>query len=62
MADRVMRGSRLGAVSYETVRNHDLAPRQIARYRTENGEEFDTSLPVARLLRNLQRKARAPIQ
>jgi hypothetical protein len=28
-------------VSYETERNHDLAPRQIACYRTENGEEFD---------------------
>ena len=42
MADRrVMRGSRLGALSYETERNRDLAPRQIARYRTENGEEFD---------------------
>ena len=27
MADRVLRGSRLGAVSYETDRNHDLAPR-----------------------------------
>ena len=39
--DRVMRGSRLGAVSYENDRNHDLAPRQIARYRTGNGEEFD---------------------
>ena len=41
MADRVMRGSRLGGVSYETDRNHDLAPRQIGRYRTENGEQFD---------------------
>ena len=41
MADRVMRGSRLGAVSYETDRDRDLAPRQIARYRTENGEEFE---------------------
>ncbi len=41
MADRVLRGSRLGAVSYETDRDHDLAPRRIARYRTENGEEFD---------------------
>jgi thioesterase domain-containing protein len=40
-ADHVMRGSRLGAVSYETARNHDLAARKIARYRTENGEEFD---------------------
>jgi rubredoxin len=28
-------------VSYETDRNHDLAPRQVARYRTDNGEEFD---------------------
>jgi RNA polymerase-binding protein len=27
--------------SYETNRNHDLAPRKTARYRTENGEEFD---------------------
>src|SRR4051795_5187764 len=41
MADRVLRGSRLGAVSYETDRNHDLAPRQSMRYRTDNGEEFD---------------------
>jgi len=41
MADRVMRGSRLGSVSYETDRNHDLAPRQIARYLTENGGEFE---------------------
>ena len=36
-----MRGSRLGTVSYETDRNHNLAPRHIARYRTENGQEFD---------------------
>ena len=41
MADRVLRGSRLGAVSYETDRNHDLAPRRMARYRTDNGEEFE---------------------
>jgi hypothetical protein len=41
---RGMRGSRLGAVSYETDRNRNLAPRQIARYRTENGEEFDITL------------------
>ncbi|MGH3584464.1 MAG: RNA polymerase-binding protein RbpA, partial [Mycobacterium sp.] len=41
MADHVLRGSRLGAVSYETDRNHDLAPRQVARYRTDNGEIFD---------------------
>jgi RNA polymerase-binding protein len=58
MADRVLRGSRLGAVSYETDRNHDLAPRQIARYRTDNGEEFevpfadDADIPGTWLCRN----------
>ena len=58
MADRVMRGSRLGFVSYETERNHDLAPRQIARYRTANGDEFevpfagDAEIPGAWLCRN----------
>ncbi len=41
MSNRVMKGSRLGGVSYETDRDHNLAPRQVARYRTENGEEFD---------------------
>jgi len=40
-ADHRMRGSRLGSVSYETDRNDNLAPRQIARYRTENGGEFE---------------------
>ena len=38
MADRVLRCSRLGAVSYETDRNHDLAPRQMITYRCSNGE------------------------
>ncbi|MCV7103143.1 RNA polymerase-binding protein RbpA [Mycobacterium palustre] len=58
MADRVMRGSRLGAVSYETNRNHDLAPRHIARYRTDNGEEFempfahDAAVPATWVCRN----------
>jgi hypothetical protein len=36
-----MKGSRLGAVSYETDRAQNLAPRQISRYRTGNGEEFE---------------------
>src|SRR5258705_10599035 len=40
MADRVLRGRRLGAVSYETARNPALAPRQVAKSRTDNGEEF----------------------
>ena len=41
MANRVMRGTRLGAVSYETDRTDNLAPRSLARYRTENGDEFE---------------------
>ncbi|MCK2244335.1 MULTISPECIES: RNA polymerase-binding protein RbpA [unclassified Crossiella] len=41
MADRVLRGSRLGAVSYETDRNHDLAPRRSVRYACPKGHEFD---------------------
>ena len=45
MADRVLRGSRLGAVSYETDRNHDLAPRQSMRYACPRGHEFD--VPIA---------------
>ncbi|MGH3812732.1 MAG: RNA polymerase-binding protein RbpA, partial [Pseudonocardiaceae bacterium] len=32
MADRVLRGSRLGTVSYETDRDHDLAPRRSVHY------------------------------
>ncbi len=46
MADRVMRGSRLGFVSYETNRNENLAPRKTARYRTENGDEFDMPFAI----------------
>lgn len=41
MADRVLRGSRMGAVSYETDRDHDLAPRQMVKYRTEAGDVFE---------------------
>ncbi|NLA55689.1 MAG: RNA polymerase-binding protein RbpA [Corynebacterium humireducens] len=41
MADRVLRGSRMGAVSYETDRDHDLAPRQMVKYRTANGEIYE---------------------
>jgi hypothetical protein len=53
-----MKGSRLGAVSYETDRTDNLAPRQIARYRTDNGEEFDipfaddAAIPSTWLCRN----------
>jgi RNA polymerase-binding protein len=41
MADRVLRGSRLGAVSYETDRNHDLAPRRSVRYACPKGHDFE---------------------
>jgi hypothetical protein len=41
MADRVLRGSRLGAVSYETDRNHDLAPRRTVRYACPKNHEFE---------------------
>jgi hypothetical protein len=41
MADRVLRGSRLGAVSYETDRNHDLAPRRSVQYACPKGHDFD---------------------
>jgi hypothetical protein len=41
MADRVLRGSRLGAVSYETDRNHDLAPRRTVRYACPKSHEFE---------------------
>jgi len=40
-ADRVMRGSRLGSVSYETDRNHGLAPRQIRAVPHRERREFD---------------------
>ena len=41
MADRVLRGSRMGAVSYETDRDHDLAPRQMVKYKTDTGQIFE---------------------
>ena len=41
MADRVLRGSRMGAVSYETDRDHDLAPRQLVKYKTADGEIYE---------------------
>ncbi|MGQ0773850.1 MAG: RNA polymerase-binding protein RbpA [Pseudonocardiales bacterium] len=41
MADRVLRGSRLGTVSYETDRDHDLAPRRSALYACPKGHNFE---------------------
>ena len=45
MSDRVLRGSRLGAVSYESDRNTDLAPRQAVTFDCPNGHHF--SVPFA---------------
>jgi hypothetical protein len=45
MADRVLRGSRLGATSYEADRNHALAPRRTATYRCPRDHEF--TVPMA---------------
>lgn len=43
MSNRVMKGSRLGSVSYETDRTDNLAPREVSLYRTANGEEFQVT-------------------
>ncbi|MDQ6874401.1 MAG: RNA polymerase-binding protein RbpA [Actinomycetota bacterium] len=40
MGERTLRGSRLGAVSYETDRNTELAPRQDGEYLCEKGHRF----------------------
>ncbi len=40
MADRTLRGSRLGAVSYETDYGIDIAARQAAEYACPNGHSF----------------------
>jgi len=45
MAERVLKGSRLGTTSYETDRNTDLAPRQAARYDCPHGHHF--AVPLA---------------
>lgn len=44
MADRVLRGSRLGATSYEADRNHDLAPRRTATYACPRNHQFTVPL------------------
>jgi hypothetical protein len=45
MADRTLRGSRLGAISYETEYGAEPAPRNVAAYRCGRGHEF--SVPFA---------------
>lgn len=45
MGERVLRGSRLGSVSYETDRNTELAPRQPAAYHCPKGHR--STVPFA---------------
>lgn len=40
MGERTLRGSRLGAVSYETERNTELAPRQQGAYLCPRGHRY----------------------
>ena len=40
MADRTLRGSRLGAISYETEYGAEPAPRNVAAYLCARGHEF----------------------
>jgi len=52
MAERTLRGSRLGSVSYETDRNTELAPRREGEYLCPRGHRFtvpfaaDADLPA----------------
>ena len=44
MAERALRGTRLGATSYENDRNTDLAPRQEVMYDCPKGHRFTVIL------------------
>lgn len=43
MGERVLRGSRLGAVSYESDENAELAPRQAGEYDCPRGHHFSVT-------------------
>jgi hypothetical protein len=46
MGERTLRGSRLGAVSYETERNTELAARQQAQYVCPKGHQYTVPFSV----------------
>lgn len=46
MAERMLRGSRLGAISYESDRNTELAPRQIREYVCPRGHKLQVPFSV----------------
>jgi hypothetical protein len=47
MAERVLRGSRLGSLSYESDREGDLAPRQFVAYDCPAGHSFRVPMAAA---------------
>lgn len=46
MSERALRGTRLGATSYETDRGIDLAPRQMIDYACPRGHQFTVPFSV----------------
>src|SRR5215213_1678657 len=46
MGERMLRGSRLGAISYESDRNTELAPRQTREYLCVKGHQFEVPFAV----------------
>jgi rubredoxin len=46
MSERALRGSRLGAMSYETDRDIELAPRQVVSYDCPKGHHFEVPFSV----------------
>jgi hypothetical protein len=46
MGERTLRGSRLGAISYENDQNVDPVPRHNVRYVCPNGHQFDMPFAV----------------
>ena len=63
MSDRVLRGSRLGSVSYESDRNTELAPRELVTFECSNGHRVavpfatDAEVPLTWECRNCGAKA-----
>ncbi|GIG64751.1 RNA polymerase-binding protein RbpA [Phytomonospora endophytica] len=46
MGERMLRGSRLGAISYESDRNTELAPRQTRDFVCQRGHRFEVPFAV----------------
>ena len=46
MAERVLRGARLGTQSFEDERGVEMAPRQQVTYVTDSGHEFQVTMSV----------------